>query len=416
MTEVYEQAKEIAGILHKAGHIAYFAGGWVRDHLMENPSEDIDIATDAPPIKIMDFFPRTILVGLAFGVVIVVRAGHRFEVATFRKDLPYRDGRRPEGIEMSGPVEDAARRDFTINGMFYDPLTETVHDYVGGREDIRLRMIRTIGDPYERFFEDRLRMLRAFRFASRFGFTIESETLEAIRVNADKLFPSVAIERVWQEFDKMARYPRFDQAIVEMHRVGLLDRIFPELSSVHIKEIRRRVAAFSRFPPECPSVLYLTELFPDATVVQKIEIAKRLKVSTKELKLIERTEEIREAIDLENRGEIPDIFRRISSFAYPDSELILRTITARLPREIAEHCLLRFSTLFSEYSSHIDRIRSGKPLVSSALLRTKGISPGKRMGVLLKEAERIAIDDNSNDPEYVLHRLIDSPAWREFDE
>lgn len=160
MTDAYHIAKLIVLKLHRAGFIAYFAGGWVRDYVMDHPSEDIDIATDATPAQIMDLFPHTVLVGLAFGVVIVVSDGHQFEVATFRKDLHYADGRHPQGIEMSTPREDALRRDFTINGMFYDPIEELIHDFVHGQDDIRQGIIRTIGDPYERFFEDRLRMLR----------------------------------------------------------------------------------------------------------------------------------------------------------------------------------------------------------------------------------------------------------------
>ena len=130
-------ATEIVKKLNKAGYIAYFAGGWVRDHVMKHPSSDIDIATNAPPEKILDLFPRTILVGLAFGVVIVSVNGHQFEVSTFRKDIGYADGRKPLKIELATPQEDAQRRDFTINGMFYDPQEETIYDYVHGVEDIK---------------------------------------------------------------------------------------------------------------------------------------------------------------------------------------------------------------------------------------------------------------------------------------
>ena len=186
MTDAFKHAKSIVAKLSRAGYTAYFAGGWVRDYVMGHPSEDIDIATNAAPAEIMDLFPHTILVGLAFGVVIVVIEGHQFEVATFRKDLQYIDGRHPQGIEMSTPREDALRRDFTINGMFYDPLEEVIHDFVHGQEDIRLGIIRTIGNPHERFFEDRLRMLRAFRFSSRFSFSIDPETQEAIQRKCGK--------------------------------------------------------------------------------------------------------------------------------------------------------------------------------------------------------------------------------------
>jgi poly(A) polymerase len=268
--DVLTHATAIVKKLVRAGFIAYFAGGWVRDHVMGHDSADIDIATSAAPLEIMDLFPNTILVGLAFGVVIVVIEGHQFEVATFRKDLHYINGRKPEGIELSTPEEDALRRDFTINGLFYDPLEHIIHDYVHGIEDIKKGIIRTIGNPHERFFEDRLRMLRAFRFSARFGFAIDPVTQQAIKENANKFFPAVAMERVWQEFNKMASYPRFDQAIVEMHRLELLDEIFPELRGLHLKELRHFVSAYAHFPKSCPTILYLMELFPALSLEQKI--------------------------------------------------------------------------------------------------------------------------------------------------
>jgi poly(A) polymerase len=218
--------------LVKAGYIAYFAGGWARDYVMGHPSADIDIATNAPPEKILDLFPCTILVGLAFGVIIVVIEGHQFEVATFRRDIGYDSGRRPNSIELADPEEDALRRDFTINGLFFDPLEERIIDYVGGIEDIKKRVIRTIGNADERFSEDRLRMIRAIRFAARFGFAIEEETQIGIALNADTLFPAVAMERIWQEFNKMVAYPHFDQALIEMHRLKLLPVIWNPFTSM----------------------------------------------------------------------------------------------------------------------------------------------------------------------------------------
>jgi poly(A) polymerase len=197
-------AKQIVQTLVKAGFTTYFAGGWVRDYLMNHPSDDIDIATGAPVDVIQNLFPKTIPVGLAFGIVIVVVEEHQFEVATFRKEKGYVDGRRPTHIESATPEEDALRRDFTINGLFWDPLTETLYDYVEGQKDLRSGIIRAIGDPHARFLEDRLRMIRAVRYSTRFNFSIEIETYQAILTHAKSLFPSVAIERIWQEFHKMA--------------------------------------------------------------------------------------------------------------------------------------------------------------------------------------------------------------------
>jgi poly(A) polymerase len=159
-------AREVAARLRESGHIAYFAGGCVRDMVRGLIPKDYDIATDARPEAVQKLFPRTFAVGAHFGVIIVLENGFQFEVATFRSDDAYIDGRHPSAVHFSSPKEDAQRRDFTINGMFYDPVAENVIDFVGGCADIDAKLVRTIGDPAQRFTEDRLRMLRAVRFAT----------------------------------------------------------------------------------------------------------------------------------------------------------------------------------------------------------------------------------------------------------
>lgn len=413
MTNAFVHAKAIVAKLVRAGYTAFFAGGWVRDYVMGHPSEDIDIATDASPVEIMDLFPQTILVGLAFGVVIVVIEGHQFEVATFRKDLQYIDGRHPQGIEMSTPLEDAQRRDFTINGMFYDPLEQVIHDFVHGQEDIQRGIIRTIGDPHERFFEDRLRMLRAFRFSARFGFAIDPETQEAIRENAEKLFPAVAMERVWQEFNKMVAYPRFDQVIVDMHRLTLLDIIFPEIAEMHIKELRQRIKDFPLFPAHCPTILYLMEILVSLPFGQRMEIAKRLKASNKDCKLLEFMEALDQAIVQEQQTKKNDSHRWVHLFAHADWELGLKVLAARYAGKERDHFFQRYAERFQQLEPHIQRIRMGKPLITATMLQQHGIPSGKRMGLLLKEAERIAVNENWNEPASVLAALSQHPLWKE---
>ncbi len=405
--DTLKHATSIVKKLVKAGYIAYFAGGWVRDYVMGHSSEDIDIATNAPPVEIMDIFPNTILVGLAFGVVIVPIEGHQFEVATFRKDLHYHDGRRPDKIKLSAtPQEDAYRRDFTINGMFYDPLEEVVHDYVHGREDIQRGVICTIGNPHERFFEDRLRMLRAFRFAARFSFSIDPETQQAIQENAEKLFPAVAMERVWQEFNKMSAYPRFDQAIVEMHRLSLLDIIFPELAGVHLNELRQWVRPYAHFPQACPTILYLMQLFPIATLNEKIDIAKRIRASNRDMKLIEFFDTFSRVVQQEQKGQFIDSYCWAHLFAHPDYLLCLEVFTARYPDEERRSFLQRYQQRYQSLQKHINRLKEAKPLISATLLQNHGIRPGKKMGLLLKEAEKIAINEDLHEPERILHKLL----------
>ena len=413
MTDAFIHAKAIVAKLARAGYIAYFAGGWVRDYVMGHPSEDIDIATNAPPAAIMDLFPQTVLVGLAFGVVIVVTGGHQYEVATFRKDLHYLDGRHPQGIEMSNPLEDALRRDFTINGMFYDPLENLIHDYVQGQEDIHHGVIRTIGNPHDRFFEDRLRMLRAFRFSSRFSFRIDPETQEAIRENADKLFPAVAMERVWQEFNKMAAYPQFDQAIVDMHRLNLLAIIFPELAERHIKDLRQQVAVYSHFPADCPTILYLMEIFSSCPLEQKIEIVKRLKGTNKDIKLLEFWEALNQAVNRERQGQKGDSFQWAKLFTHSDWKLCLKVIAAHYPEKERQEFLHMQCTKYRRLEGHIQRLRAGKSLISAALLQQHGIRPGKEMGWLIKEAERLAINEDCYETAPIIAKLTSLPTWRE---
>ena len=169
-------ALRIATALRDHGHTVFFVGGCVRDHLMGKQPEDIDIATTAKPAEVEAIFPKTIPVGKQFGVVIVVEDDIPFEVATFRAEGGYQDGRHPTRVEFTVPEDDARRRDFTVNGLFYDPFTQKVIDYVAGKGDVDAKLIRAIGDPDERFREDKLRLLRAIRFASTLGFEIERKT------------------------------------------------------------------------------------------------------------------------------------------------------------------------------------------------------------------------------------------------
>ncbi len=226
-------AYEIVKKLDESGHRALFAGGCVRDMLMGLPGAngDIDIATSAAPEAVRGLFPHVIPVGEHFGVVIVMMGEIPFEVATFRRDKGGADGRHPDLVEFVGEREDAQRRDFTINGMFYDPVTETVLDYVGGREDLAAGVVRAIGDAGLRFTEDYLRLVRAIRFAARFGFAIEPGTWSALREKAAGI-AKVSAERVFMELDKMLLGPHADAALALLHESGLLVLILPEVEKL----------------------------------------------------------------------------------------------------------------------------------------------------------------------------------------
>jgi tRNA nucleotidyltransferase/poly(A) polymerase len=201
-----EDALSVVRRLRSAGHEAYFAGGCVRDMLLGLPPKDYDVATDAPPPKVRELFPRTQAVGAAFGVILVRQRSSQVEVATFRTDGKYLDGRRPEGVVFTTAEEDAKRRDFTINGLFFDPIDEKFIDYVGGQADLQARTLRAIGNPDERFEEDHLRVLRAVRFAARFGLTIEPGTWDAIGRHAGRVI-RISPERVADELRLMLTPP-----------------------------------------------------------------------------------------------------------------------------------------------------------------------------------------------------------------
>ncbi|MEM6314012.1 MAG: CCA tRNA nucleotidyltransferase [Planctomycetota bacterium] len=214
-------AKQIVRTLRKAGHLAYFAGGCVRDELLGLEPTDYDVATDAPPSRVRELFARTQAVGEHFGVILVRLDGVQTEVATFRSDGTYADGRRPESVAFTTAEYDAQRRDFTINGLFFDPLDEVIHDHVGGQADLKAKVLRAIGEPAERFAEDHLRLLRAVRFASRFGLTIEPVTWAAMTTNAERL-KLIAPERVGDEMRRMLTAPSAAVAVEMLRASGLM--------------------------------------------------------------------------------------------------------------------------------------------------------------------------------------------------
>ncbi|MHC4562964.1 MAG: CCA tRNA nucleotidyltransferase [Planctomycetota bacterium] len=214
--------------LRKAGHQALFAGGCVRDYVLGAPCSDYDVATDATPVDVSRLFPRVLMVGAKFGVAMVLRRHESVEVATFRTDSSYSDGRRPDSVTYCSPEEDAKRRDFTINGMFYDPIAEEVIDYVGGQSDLTSRVIRTIGVADERFGEDYLRMVRAVRFAARLDFRIHADTETAIQRHAPRI-TSISGERIFDELSKMLSEPTALRALTDLHRLGMIQHIVPEL-------------------------------------------------------------------------------------------------------------------------------------------------------------------------------------------
>src|SRR5262245_28659892 len=224
-------AVEVVRRLREAGHQALWAGGCVRDQLMDQTPKDYDVATDAVPDRIREIFGkrRTLPIGAAFGVITALgpKGAGQIDVATFRRDAAYSDGRHPDAVTFSDAEHDAQRRDFTINGLFYDPLTDQVIDFVGGQEDLKRRVIRAIGDPLARIAEDKLRMLRAVRFAARFDFAIDERTLAAIQQQAHELV-IVSAERVAAELRLIFTHGSRGRGLELLAETDLLDVILPE--------------------------------------------------------------------------------------------------------------------------------------------------------------------------------------------
>jgi poly(A) polymerase len=228
MTAKEETALAILRRLRENGFIALFNGGCVRDRLLGIPVKDYDIATDARPEVVQRLFDNTVAVGAQFGVIMVILDGDPFEVATFRADAPYVDGRRPSSIRFGTIEEDAKRRDFTIGGMYYDPFADRFIDQVGGMRDLRAGIIRAIGNPYERFAEDHLRVLRAARFAARLNFTIEPATHAAMKLTAP-MVPKVSAERIGEEIVRLITEGGAARGMDIMVETGLMKEVLPEV-------------------------------------------------------------------------------------------------------------------------------------------------------------------------------------------
>lgn len=226
-----QEVAKILGVLAARGHLAYVVGGAVRDLLWGGKPKDFDLVTDAKPEQLAEIFPKTLDVGKIFGITVVVENGIPVEVATFRRDGQYLDSRRPTEIAYSGPEEDARRRDFTINGLFWDPAGKRVIDYVGGLADLHSHQLRTIGDPLERFREDALRMLRALRFLAQFPQLECADDVRAAILKERESLRKVSRERITQEFQKLLASPGAENAL---RLVGELD-LWPRLFRAHVE-------------------------------------------------------------------------------------------------------------------------------------------------------------------------------------
>lgn len=390
-----EFAIEVVRKLRGAGHTALFAGGCVRDLLLGRPAKDYDVATTATPEQVRDLFghKRTLPVGASFGVIVVIgprEAGH-VEVATFRTEGPYHDGRRPASVAFCTPEEDAQRRDFTINGMFYDPIDARVLDYVGGEADLAARVVRAIGDPHERVREDKLRMLRAVRFTATLDFTLEERTAAAVHEMADQL-TVVSAERIAQELKKMLVDPHRRRAIELCADVALLPLILPELSSAAAeRETNLRMLSLLEQPSFELAFAALLHSLPARPAVY--DICRRLKLSNDESDRI--TWLVAHQNDLID-APTQTLARLKRTLAAPFRDDLINLLRVKL---LATEADLQPVLFCDEYLARTPQaIIDPTPLMTGGILKSLGLNPSPAFKSLLE-----AIRDAQ------LNGLIESP-------
>ena len=283
-----QAAIKIIRRLRRNGFKALLAGGCVRDMLLGRAASDYDVATSATPTDVIKIFRRTLKVGAKFGVVIVLLEGKQVEVATFRTETGYTDGRHPAEVKFAGAAEDAARRDFTINGMFYDPLKKEVIDYVNGQADLEKQIVRTIGRPEERFGEDYLRMLRAVRFSTGLGFTIEPGTWSAVCASA-KNITKISGERIAMELEGILVDPNRSTGALLLAESGLAEAISPGLTAGQMKFA---VKVLARLRKKVGFALALAGFFsgcPAEFAIEKLQILKLSRTQNKHIKFLLRS-------------------------------------------------------------------------------------------------------------------------------
>lgn len=370
-----EAAIKIIKRLHRSGFEALLAGGCVRDMFLGKAASDYDVATNARPEDVIKLFKRKLLVGAKFGVVIVLIKGKQVEVATFRTETGYADGRHPATIKFAGAAKDASRRDFTINGIFYDPLKKEVIDYVNGQADLKKELIRTVGRPAERFGEDYLRMLRAVRFSTQLGFAIEPRTFSAICRNS-KNISKISGERIAMELEAILASPNRSAGVSLLAKSGLAEAIFPGFAG---EKVKLAIKVLSQLRKKSDFPLALACLFSSCPMEFAIEKCKVLKLSrsqTKHIKFL-----------LANRGKLLD--EKMSTAAlklivsepyFWDLYELQRAIQKAQRRSVAALITLR-----KRIKALGDVELRPKPLLNGHALIRLGAVQGPRLGQLAEE-------------------------------
>jgi tRNA nucleotidyltransferase/poly(A) polymerase len=406
-------AVEVVKQLRAHEHESYWAGGCVRDELFGRKPKDYDVATSAHPDEIRRIFGKrkTLAIGAAFGVITVLgpQGAGQIEVATFRQDVSYSDGRRPDEVCFSSPREDALRRDFTINGMFYDPLNEQLIDFVGGKEDLDRRLIRAIGEPRERFAEDKLRLLRAVRFAAVFDFALEERTEAAIREMAPQL-NVVSAERIAAEMRAMLEGAGRATAVERLRQTALLEQVLPEVNKPDVADHEawqtrlRFLDALDRatFPQALAVLMGWTQ--PKKGEEVAATVGPRWRLSNKE---IERTDWLlRHSISLDDAANQP--WPRLQPVLVHAGILELMGLYQTAARlGLARQADVDFCR--QKLALPPDQLNP-PPLVSGEDLIALGVPKGKLYATLLKSAREAQLAGELNTPEDAKNFILD--RWR----
>ncbi len=380
-------AMEIITGLRAAGHVALLAGGCVRDRLLQLPPKDYDVATDAHPEGVLELFPKARRVGAKFGVMLVRKHGCDIEVATFRADGTYSDGRHPDEVRFGTELEDAQRRDFTINGLFLDPIDGRVIDHVGGAADLSARIVRTIGDPHQRFSEDHLRMLRAVRLAARLGFKIDPATKRAIQELAPRL-SIISAERIWIELEQILAAPTRPTGWSLLMETGLRRHLCAEWpSSLEEDElIRHRFLALEAATR--PVALPFAVSLMDRSVAEVSAIARGLKLSNR---LTDEVVWLVRSLPLvydESRLELADLKLLMVEPAWG---LLMELLKADLMARGKD------LTPYEQLGQRAARISADRiappPLLTGDHLKLSGFTEGPELGRVLKAVYRAQLNE-----------------------
>lgn len=396
-----EAAEAVAEQLRTRGHVAWFAGGCVRDMLLGRTPKDYDVVTDARPEEVLKLFPAARKVGAKFGVILVRRHGHHIEVATFRCEGEYSDGRRPDTVQFSSDIEDAQRRDFTINGMFLDPVSGVVIDHVGGGEDIQRRVIRTIGDADQRFAEDHLRMLRAVRLATALEFEISPSTMDAIRHHAASL-TRISTERIWLELEQILTHPRRAHGWRLLRESGLrpcLCSEWPEQKQLDDLGERR----LGELPTSRISAgLALATVLCDFEPAQVRQIGRALKLSNALIEHAAWLVRSMRRLDESSELELADLKLMMASPYWNELlELYRSDLAAR------EHSESAYRQLREQAAQIPPEDVSPAPLLSGTDLIRLGVPQGPGFGRLLRAVYRAQLNGQIRTPEEATKMAID---------